>query len=42
MAVYYINGTSSSGSTFGQSGYYYPLYLTASEANAALAPTAEY
>ena len=35
MAVYYINGTSSSGSTFGQSGYYYPLYLTASEANAA-------
>lgn len=33
MAVYYIIGTSNSGSTFGQSGYFYPLYLTATEAN---------
>lgn len=40
MAVYYINGTSNSGSTFGQSGYFYPLYLTAAEANAASANTA--
>ena len=36
MAVYYINGTSNSGATFGQSGYFYPLYLTASEANSAI------
>jgi len=35
MAVYYINGTSNSGATFGQSGYFYPLYLTAAEANSA-------
>ena len=33
MAVYYINGTSNSGATFGQSGFFYPLYLTESEAN---------
>ena len=33
MAVYYINGTSTSGTTFGQSGYFYPLYLTETEAN---------
>lgn len=32
MALYYINGTSNSGSTFGQSGNYYPLYLTSAEA----------
>lgn len=32
MALYYINGTSNSGSTFGQSGNYYPLYLTEAEA----------
>ena len=36
MALYYINGTSNSGTTFGQSGYFYPLYLTATEANAAV------
>ena len=35
MALYYINGTSNSGSTFGQTGFYYPLYLTQNEANAA-------
>jgi len=35
MAVYYINGTSNSGATFGQSGYFYPLYLTSTEANSA-------
>lgn len=35
MAVYYINATSNSGATFGQSGYFYPLYLTATEANSA-------
>lgn len=35
MAVYYINGTSNSGATFGTSGYFYPLYLTATEANSA-------
>lgn len=40
MAVYYINGTSNSGATFGQSGYFYPLYLTASEANSASDNTA--
>lgn len=37
MAVYYINGTSNSGATFGTSGYFYPLYLTATEANSASA-----
>ncbi len=36
MAVYYINGISNSGATFGTSGYYYPLYLTAAEANSAV------
>lgn len=36
MAVYYINGTSNSGATFGTSGYFYPLYLTATEANSAV------
>lgn len=35
MAVYYIYGTSNSGSTFGIKGFYSPLYLTQSEANAA-------
>lgn len=35
MAVYYINGTSNSGATFGTSGYFYPLYLTTTEANSA-------
>lgn len=35
MSVYYINATSNSGSTFGTSGYFYPLYLTAAAANAA-------
>ena len=40
MAVYYINGTSNSGATFGTSGYFYPLYLTAAEANSASANTA--
>lgn len=35
MAVYYINATSNSGATFGQSGFFYPLYLTATEANSA-------
>ena len=38
--VYYINGTSNSGNTFGQSGYFYPLYLTEADANAASANTA--
>jgi microcystin-dependent protein len=32
MALYYIKGTSNSGSTFGQTGYFYPLYLTQAEA----------
>ena len=40
MAVYYINGTSNSGATFGTSGYFYPLYLTAAEANSASDNTA--
>jgi microcystin-dependent protein len=40
MAVYYINGTSNSGTTFGTSGYFYPLYLTAAEANSASDNTA--
>jgi microcystin-dependent protein len=40
MAVYYINGTSNSGATFGQSGYFYPLYLTSTEANSASDNTA--
>ena len=40
MSVYYIKGTSTSGSTFGTSGYFYPLYLTASEANSASDNTA--
>ena len=40
MAVYYINGTSNSGATFGTSGYFYPLYLTATEANSAVDNTA--
>lgn len=35
MAVYYIYGTSNSGSTFGIKGFYSPLYLTQSAANAA-------
>ena len=39
MSVYYINGTSTSGSTFGTNGFFYPLYLTASEANSASANT---
>jgi len=32
MAVYYVNGTSNAGATYGLNGYYYPLYLTAAEA----------
>ncbi len=32
MAVYYIYGTSNSGSTFGTKGFFYPLYLTQLEA----------
>ncbi len=35
MAVYYIYGTSNSGSTFGIKGFYSPLYLTQTEANEA-------
>lgn len=33
MAVYYVKGISKDGATFGVGGYYYPLYLTATEAN---------
>jgi microcystin-dependent protein len=40
MAVYYIYGTSNSGSTFGRKGFYSPLYLTETEANAASGNTA--
>ena len=35
MAVYYIYGTSTSGTTFGVKGFYSPLYLTQTEANEA-------
>lgn len=35
MAVYYIKGTSNSGATFGNTGHFYPLYLTAAAANSA-------
>ena len=40
MAVYYIYGTSNSGSTFGIKGFYSPLYLTQTDADAASANTA--
>jgi hypothetical protein len=33
MAVYYVNGISDAGATSGQGGYFYPLYLTSSEAD---------
>lgn len=40
MAVYYIYGTSNSGGTFGTKGFYSPLYLTQTDADAASANTA--